>query len=122
MMGEPVRPALTPEEWAACEHQRSEGQPATFRATGGAGVTFLDVEIDGSLELQVWGEDRHAVAALALFHEPYGFTWADVDAMEAVYGHIISDMRPGFPAEQVERCYYLMARIVALLPPREGTA
>ena len=87
-----IEPALTPEEW--------ENPSDAF------GHGYLDLEF-GSVDvsLGMYGpktqtQERHALAALLLNGQPFGFTWRDVDNIE--------DVAPD-----------LAARIAALLPPRD---
>ena len=90
-MSDDVKPALTPEEWA--------GQ---LRDPHG-------LDIDG-----MRGRP-HAVAALCLHGQPFGFTWGDVreldDAVERLceVGHV-----------DVAAVMHIRDRIEALLPP-EGS-
>ena len=63
--------------------------------------------------------NESCLPTMALHGQPFGFTWEDVDAMEAVYRRVISDLRPDSPSDAIERFYDLAARIAALLPPRE---
>jgi hypothetical protein len=53
---------------------------------------------------------RHALAALALYGQPFGFTWDDVDRirMAAMY----------YPGEMARALDGIGDRIAALLPPR----
>lgn len=109
-------PALSPDEWATRTHHRTEGQPITIRASGGANVEWLEL----GDQAHVWGRDRHAVAALALYHQPYGFTWEDVDLLRSAADDAEWEARP-YPdgcADARADLDDLADRIEALLPPR----
>lgn len=88
----------------------------------------LHMTQEGSLRKSVSGppaEPRALVGIIALANaalpedDPRKITREDVLAMEAVYRHIITDMRPGLPAAAIERCYALAAKLDAFLPPSE---
>lgn len=98
-----MNPALTPEEWAGPFPVERHDWLAGVKSRG-----------DGSLRLYLavkWtpmdeADSLHALAALALHGQPFGFTWEDVDWLESLEGcglHVVS----------------LRDRIAALLPPRE---
>jgi hypothetical protein len=102
-----IRPALTREEWAG--------------ATGAIDplmepFTELHVSIQPDGALAIWGAydggvqspaARHALAALALHGQPFGFTWQDVDLLRDAVDYLDPRIRT------------LADRIAALLPPRE---
>jgi hypothetical protein len=108
-MSDKVQPALTPEEWAG---PVVPGEPTVSRDG-----ECLHMHLYPQMDLLVvgeWGVDaRHALAALALHGQPFGFTWADVLLLQgmasflAVHGMDDSGMRD------------VAGRIAALLPPRE---
>jgi hypothetical protein len=79
-------------------------------------------------------DDRHAVAALCLYQQPFGFTQEDVDALRGVADlgdrkatdlaslpYAYSDLARRHIVEQAavvsDRLRSLAARIAALLPP-----
>lgn len=110
-MTDEIKPALTAEDWAS-RGMLGNAQVGTARLIGD------DLYAD---ELPFRGRRRHALAALALHGQPFGFTWEDVDALQRV----IDDYDPtNFPqpSSGVPRrvLVLLRARIAALLPPREG--
>ena len=80
------------------------------------GAAKLNGECLSTDEMSYCGEERHALAALALHGQPFGFTWDDVDDLR--------EIAPGFHHRgdgQVERALLDLAdRIAALLPPREA--
>lgn len=93
-----IPPALTPDEW------RSKAYFSLFSAW-----------MDGDRLMMGDGEeanapDRHAVAALCLFGQRFGFTHADVRGLRMLAG-----AHPAFGGALDE----LAARIAALLPPME---
>lgn len=87
----------------------------------------LAVMADWAADRRPYGPDRrytmeqkrHAVAALALHHQPFGFTAADLDVLVEVSRFYQHRGFPGDPpiVEMLERIY---DRIAALLPPREA--
>ena len=80
-MSEKIKPALTPEEWAARGIMRPAGLSHTlcaFRRRGGK----LDVGLVGHEgSSTIHPQHAHAVAALLLNGQPFGFTWEMVDAL-----------------------------------------
>ena len=90
MSGTGIRPALTLEEWDSVQNY---------------GLT-------NPLECENY---EHAKAALALHGRPFGFTWADVDTIQAAAKHIesISGTSGGVMGLRA-----VADKIVALLPPR----
>lgn len=119
-----IKPALTPEEWAKEEVQRFTRAAGRFDA----GLTS-----DGRLELAVgWEEtgddayrvyhpidDRHALAALALHGQPFGFDWEDVDALRNASAAVSSYAIDDDQWSSSGRLDRLADRIAALLPPRK---
>lgn len=91
-----VEPALTPEEWA----------------------DWID---SGDLQapLEAHGEVSHALAALGLYGQPFGFTRGDVTVLRDM---VYFGRKNGYTVD--EDGLVLMAsladRIAALLPPDEG--
>ena len=135
----PDEPALTPEEWAkpytqyeACRYYEAHGS-RLFNWDDGVLVAqkddnSLEVNWDGAVydsEMQPVTTSRHALAALALHGQPFGFTWEDVRLLRddfevsAIDRHT-SDEGSAYVAECNARMGNLIARIAALLPP-EGT-
>lgn len=142
-MSEEIKPALTAEEWAGPE-------PITRKDV----QVMLKMRGDGTCRLyltDLWqpiDEERslHALAALALHGQPYGFVWEDVDRLlaEAVemeaplemehrvlarsdsyFGALIHEhTRAGREDARntlrlkIKQKRHLAARIAALLPPR----
>ena len=105
-MPDKITPALTPEEWAILAKLSDEGNQQ-FRLR------------DDSVEIYriplIREESRHAVAALCLHGQPFGFTREDVKLLGEVGQNEWLQ-----PDDMWERVRSLSARISALLPP-EGT-
>jgi len=104
MVDDMVGPALTPEEWANPVNMQLGSdcwikEPQSLLLSTACGCLLFDVE------------RRHAIAALALHGQPFGFTRDDVVALWSV----IRDMDPEEPERL--RLVSLSARITALLPP-----
>lgn len=96
-----VQPALTPEEWARKE-LRYENWGEAFLAPDG------DLGIRGVNNTAIFEPPmQHALAALALHGQPFGFTREDVRLLRTIAE--VSDLIP--------RVASLADRIEALLPP-----
>jgi hypothetical protein len=107
-MSEGVRPALTPEQWAAQLWESGSEDPIQ---SGPEGVFVGDCVSVGGVETPA---ARHAIAALALHGESFGFTWADVDLLRTLADNH-ADRLEGYGVPHRD----LADRIAALLPPRE---
>jgi hypothetical protein len=102
-MSDAIKPAMTAEQWA---------EPQTLKH-------ISDLAYDNEL---------HAVAALALLRQPFGFTWVDVDDELTVAERYESDA--GYTNTAVVTLAMRLARrardradrIAALLPPRDQGA
>jgi hypothetical protein len=112
-----TKPALTPEEWAElCADWYSVNRGPYLGWPVADGARRLEIEED-KVEVHLdpdeytaipqWG--LHAVAALCLHGQPFGFTWDDV-AMLREEGSV------GYP-ETGRKLRDLADRIEALLPP-----
>lgn len=118
-----VRPALTPEEWAHRPEPMYERNGVWAYAPAGHGFV---VGFEGEVGIGVGAEDPHAIAALALHGQPFGFTWEDVSRnREAATRHRRLAKGCKLPherdrhMEKAEGYDSTAARIAALLPPRE---
>jgi hypothetical protein len=98
-MSEPIKPALTPEEWA---HLLAGG--VIF------GVPYVK---GGPKPEQPKAFGPHASAALALHDQPFGFTWEDV---RRLWNCCIDERGTDTTQEQLDD---IADRIAALLPPEE---
>jgi hypothetical protein len=98
-MTEPIKPALTAEEWTQVARW-----PARIDSDG-------DLELAGAEDSYfVYGQDRHSVAALALYNQPFGFTREDVNILNNAALLLAERL------EVAELYANLAARINALLP------
>lgn len=99
MIREGVKPALTAEEWSKI-------------LAGIAGHAILP---------KSFPERRHSEAALALYGQPFGFTWEDVDFLNGLLSGKDRTSDASFIAHTLGWHTDLMSlrdRIAALLPPR----
>jgi hypothetical protein len=104
-----VEPALTAEEWAL----KDRGAPGRYRGNAEGQVWENDGQMWYGDEYPV--QNRHGLAALALYGQPFGFTWDDVvAAKEAAFELRMMQNRPA-----ADRLDDLANRIASLLPPRE---
>lgn len=115
----PMKPALTAEEWARrfhsiqCYDSWSEEQSEkTGVGEISADLDYLRLTSHQHSEIANFSapSDRHALAALALYGQPFGFTWDDVATLAR---HIdLSDDLYADPA-----LMSFIRRLKALLPP-----
>lgn len=129
MSDEAIRPALTPEEWAWGDvswHSAEDGWPTSYSATLKDGGVELDDECH-----RIPTEGRHALAALCLVGQPFGFTRADVVRLRSSARMLRESLALqgsvgtwDFPQDEiaskrrhVEWYESLADRIEALLPP-----
>jgi hypothetical protein len=126
---DPIAPALAPEEWQAGEAVRGERPYAVelFVHVRQQELRLSESGDDGGAPGFYVGYDAfHALAALALYGQPYGFTWEMVDALEEMIGGYGSGTvgRDGWPVlteeeeEAISRARAAVAHLAALLPPR----
>ena len=131
-MTEEIKPALTEEQWASIPNkvyfreprvttEAKYGLPVGYVLDEGYGVELteggaMDVW-DDSWAIQVSAENRHALAALALHNQSFGFTWEDVDALVSLRDDAAD--KPWHDAHYHASVLASLAqRITALLPPR----
>lgn len=107
----PMKPALTAEEWARrfhsiqCYDSWSEEQSEkTGVGEISADLDYLRLTSHQHSEIANFSapSDRHALAALALYGQPFGFSWQDVWNLRNV------------PALEI---HHIADKIAALLPP-----
>lgn len=116
-MTDKIKPALTAEEWRAALRDRAGMAAAIQKAWGNETVR----------------ENDHALAALALIYQPFGFTREDVEMCrseaeaaqyEAMKLERLAQESPGFDSSgdrAQERAWRSLAsRIAALLPPEDN--
>jgi hypothetical protein len=112
-----IKPALTAEEWATVrdggEWKAKVGQPLEVSLYGGGGVDFLALP-----DAHLLGPDRHALAALALYWQEFGFTWDDIVDLSHAANLIESEWGVGEGGTE-SKLREIAARIAALLPPEE---
>ena len=118
--------ALTREEWASGLWLRHDGVCPEIRKLQDTRDT--QVVLDGQPVTSL--AERHAIAAMCLHEQPYGFTWADVDQIrgyakaQAAGSETVREAGGSEMADRMladsERLNSLADRIEALLPPREG--
>ena len=127
-----VRPALTPEEWAVGKVVRPFARPVLL---GEALTIAPDPDDPQRIFITDQGEEyalvephmRHALAALALHGQPFGFTREHLSALRLLLNdklYYLQDEGPageGWKSPEAERAIALLAevadRIAALLPP-----
>ena len=100
--------ALTPVDWSAtrvqCYESWDDTKSGVAEIVTEYGQFLLTSHQHPVIAVFSAPSDRRCVAALALHGQTFGFTWADVDALEECgsAANLIAD------------------RIAALLPPRDG--
>lgn len=117
-----IEPALTPEEWEKLFSAGNDGalereRFSIWRYDAGdpfpVDIRIRSVEEDTSSGRKVeyaslYGQELHALAALALYGQRFGFTHEDVRRLRGVAEELVRD-----------DLHDLADRIEALLPPRE---
>jgi len=98
-----IKPALTAEEWA------SPGDVFDGYVDIDRGI--VDVQMGGPAGLRDEDRERHALAAICLYGQPFGFTHEDLSCLNATMDSLEYH---GIPQPCLESLY---ARIEALLPP-----
>jgi hypothetical protein len=104
-----VKPALTPEEWATKPYIAGWDDGSVFPVCPSWPWITADSDV----------ERPHAVAAIALHGQPFGFSREDVDALRAFdWDFKWNDSKSVEVARaEVERLRVVLAKIEALLPP-----
>lgn len=115
-----IQPALTPEQWDKREKEHKIDGPwwewrVVSAKNGGLYIGGSSAyESRGDYDASVPEEDRHAVAALALYGQPFGFTHADVKFLsEEAWGFLDE----GAINHRRRVMLDIANRIYALLPP-----
>jgi hypothetical protein len=116
-MADEIKPALTQQEWADIADDPAWWADRVGEIAAGAGEV---------LEWRTNHPRPHAVAALALHGQPFGFTWEDVDLLR---DDLTGEHDWAWEGDQRVDCgefgdvkaarLALAAKIAALLPPRE---
>lgn len=96
-----MKPALTREEWEAHENLLGRRLPIEWEP---GSVKYLEHEF------------RHAIAALCLYGQPFGFTREDVELLRELANDEESPLWPGRYGDEFNN---LADRIEALLPPED---
>ena len=99
-MSEKIEPALTPEEWEP--YTRHLTEPAVLDA-----------------DLILYEDGPHALAALMLHGQPFGFTWEDVDNLHSIAIKDVPFVGDDGELHTNPELTNLADRIASLLPPRE---
>ena len=110
-----MKKALTDEEWIA--GYSSDDVRVALRSGGRVGVTALAWPLGGSLGDQ---RDLHALAALCLHEQDFGFTRDDVIALRSMTGEGVNTGNPELDrliGGYVAKIQSVADRIEALLPP-----
>ena len=95
-----IKPALTAEEWASVGGWRLDPD------------SWVSVDYVGWCEV----ENRHAMAAVCLHGQPFGFTREDVEVLKAAAQSVYSSMLSEDASEESAKLLSLADRIEALLP------
>lgn len=104
-----IKPALTAEEWASREYRSGESTDVRFFEYEGRELMCIDAGCDyDDYTAVLEPEHRHAVAALALYGQPFGFTREDAE--------LLRDLEDA-PDDQRLAVSAVRAKIEALLPP-----
>lgn len=118
-----ITPALMPQEWTGCAVER--GDELAYLQTGNE-LVIRNKDDSGTWDYGTAGPAMlHAVAALCLVGQPFGFTRDDVGALnEAINEFRVKGIAPIDPhsaefRETAEALQSIADRIAALLPPRQ---
>jgi hypothetical protein len=132
-MNNEIRPALTAEEWRHWQTKRYLHVAGNERDEVTAQVGILGNDKDHAFRVfsssGVGGvPNTHALAALCLHGQPFGFTWVDVDDERehaADMDGLITQLEALVDEDEIQplrqrraRALDRAARIAALLPPR----
>ena len=112
-MTDNIKPALTADEWEEIEARRGD-------VVASEDGRFVRVESFGeSVLLDAEDDQRHALAALCLYQQPFGFTREDVQLLKERFANDhFFNLTPAETALST-RWRSLAARLAALLPPEE---
>lgn len=127
-MSDKIRAALTAEEWrdgvVTFDNDWLHGsdiQMFVVRDDRDGSLRLGNRDCDGAFEADVLPPTRHALAALALHGQPFGYTWEMVDAIrECARTHDAEHGDGPIADAVVAQARAAADRIAALLPPRES--
>ena len=113
-MSDEMKPALTPSEWSHWPGHRGLEDMALEAA--GSLISHLDAPV---------ARRRHALAALCLYQQPFGFTQEDVCKLRSLasvlpYGPVGDPHSGPLVHGAVETLKTVASRIAALLPPSDS--
>lgn len=108
-----IKAALTAEEWSTFDVSGFVNQRPTM-------VKYIDGDVEVGNTI-VPAEHLHALAALCLHGQPFGFTWEDVEEVRScALGFRCGDFAGGNGEPYASRLDALADRIAALLPPEDA--
>lgn len=113
-----ITPALTAEEWAKMSYNRKEfGADIALNPAGGLTIGAGCYDYSRVED----GPERHALAALALHGQSFGFTREDTEFLRRTEELLLWFVDAGnqHTTAAVATCRSLLARIESLLPPEE---
>lgn len=115
-MSDPITPALTAEEWASGTRYVLVPGTDVWEGIVRANSDVLNVDANVNEGVAFRGNERHALAALALHGQPFGVTHEMADAIDKA--------QKGEPLHETDREWMRTAVrvILALLPTRGGDA
>ncbi|MBB4638601.1 hypothetical protein [Longimicrobium terrae] len=131
------KPAVSDEAWKEAMQEPAsaaepEAQQADVNALLDGRCMAITLNLADGEHARIPPECYHAAAAFALFGQPFGFTWADVDLLERRAQRIglqadEEGKRGGEPGDvlveqlrqESRQMLSMSRRIAALLPPRE---
>ncbi len=115
-----VKPALTAEEWDGGE---TAWPTIALQTTSGGHVNVWNGEVgeNDSQYVQVSENDRHALAALCLHEQPFGFDREDVEKLRR-FRNDCYKYDPSIGGVRRDWLRSLADRIEVLLPPEEVEA
>jgi hypothetical protein len=125
-MTDDIRPALSAEEWTPRVHYKayvgSDGGDAACIRVDGDAQRWMDTG-DITIHNEYCIDRPHALAALCLYGQPFGFSQEDVERLERVGNDYIAWANDSDELDRnIEDGFALIrlaSRIRALLPPEE---
>lgn len=114
-MSDEITPALTPDEWANSAAARGDETLTAHMHRDWPGGMIVTV---GRHAVQIPDEAFHAVAALCLHGQKFGFTRADVALVRGAAEEFEFRSDPDFPLQSGNVRFLALAdKLAALLPP-----